>query len=98
MNACQLAARRQLLVATATLQRARLAHEAAGLRESLRPPSWAVPALAGVALGAVWLVRSAPRRNVAASTASPVWALRALTLWRALRALRRVWAAMNAPR
>jgi hypothetical protein len=98
MNARQLAARRQLLVATATLQRTRLAHEAADLREGLRPPSWAVPALAGVALGAVWLVRSARRRGVAASTASPVWALRALTFWRALRALRRVWAAMNAPR
>jgi hypothetical protein len=50
VNARQLAARRQLLVASATLQRVRLAHEAQTLRDACRPTLWAAPALGAVML------------------------------------------------
>lgn len=50
MNARQLALRRQFLVASATLQRVRLAHEVDMLRDALRPARWAVPALGGAVL------------------------------------------------
>ncbi|HET9977332.1 MAG TPA: hypothetical protein VFQ20_07860 [Burkholderiaceae bacterium] len=50
MNARQLALRRQLLVASATLQRVRLAHEVHLLRDACRPASWAAPALGGAVL------------------------------------------------
>ena len=50
MNARQLALRRQILVASATLQRVRLAHELHTLRDAFRPARWAAPALGGAVL------------------------------------------------
>jgi hypothetical protein len=70
----ELAARRQLLAANATLQRVRLAHDASALRTTLRPPGWAGVALTAAALVAIWSARRSTRRG--------------LPFWRALWALR----------
>ena len=98
MTARELAAQRQLLAAQATLQRVRLAHDVAALRNACRPPQqWRGVAglvLAASALAAVWWARSRAAHTAApAHTAGTVWALRGLTLWRAARALQRVWRA-----
>lgn len=95
MTAAQLAARRQLLAASATLQRLRLAHEVDAMRSGLmlRPPRWAGLALAGAALAAWWVRSSRERDDSSPQTVASVWALRGLTLWRAASALRRVWLA-----
>jgi hypothetical protein len=94
VSAKALAARRRLLAANATLQRVRLAHEMHTLREACRPPPWSGVALAGAALAAAWWTRGRARREPRAPQANAsVWALRGLTLWRAVRALRRVWLA-----
>lgn len=98
MTAHDLATRRRLLAANATLQRLRLVHDVDALRSACRPPRWAGVAVAGAALAAAaWARAQHLRRGPPAQTAAPVWALRALTLWRAVRALRRVWVA-NRPR
>jgi hypothetical protein len=97
MTARDLAARRQLLVANATLQRLRLAHDVDDLRLACRPPRGTGVALGVAALAAAWWARQSQRRaalpHTAATTAASVWALRGLTLWRAVSALRRVWLA-----
>jgi hypothetical protein len=95
VTADELAARRHLLAANATLQRVRLAREVHMLRAACRPPPWSGLALAGATLAAAWWARNqTTRRERGAPHARPsVWALRGLTLWRALRALRRVWLA-----
>lgn len=104
MTARELAARRRLLAANATLQRLRLAHDANALRNACRPPRWAGGALAGVALASValaaawWARGSRARLAPAPQTAASLWALRGLTLWRAVRALRRVWLARRSGR
>lgn len=87
-----LAARRQLLVACATLQRVRLAHEWQGLRAAAHPGRWAATAIgsAGVALTLSVLLN---RAHAAAPPRTGMWAARAFALWRVVRALRRVMAA-----
>lgn len=84
-----LTAHRQRLVACATLQRVRLVHEWHGVQAAVRPAQWAVAAagIAGVALAL------ASRRTHAARDVpvrAGVWAARALSLWRLVRALRRL--------
>ncbi len=92
MSARELAARRRLLAANATLQRVRMAHDLSALRSALRPPRWAGMALAGAALAALgWRRAERSRREPSPRSAASIWALRGLTLWRAVRALRRVW-------
>lgn len=86
MNELQaLRARRQLLVASAALQRLRLAYEWQGLRAAAQPARWATPAL--VATAAVLLWRTVGLRR---GTPSPSPALQlgaaALALWRLLHA------------
>jgi len=102
VTARELAARRQLLAANATLQRVRLAHDAAALRRAGRLPAYAGLAglaLAGAAVAAAWWSRQRhPAPAVSPPTAASVWALRGLTLWRAARALRRLWLADAPPR
>lgn len=94
MTARELAARRQLLAANATLQRVRLAHDLSALNQACRPPRWAGVALAGAALAAAWWARARrARREPALQATTSAWALRGLTLWRVARALRRVWLA-----
>jgi hypothetical protein len=98
VTARDLAARRRLLAANATLQRVRLAHDVHVVRQALQPSRWA--AWVGTASLAVTLgiglrlharaARQAPIQTPA-SLSLPTWALRGLTLWRALRALRRLW-------
>ena len=96
MTADELAAQRRLLAANATLQRIRLAHDVDGLRSACRPPRWAGVAVAGAALAAAWWVRARHQRHgPPAQTAVPVWALRGLTLWRAVLALGRVCVAQR---
>jgi hypothetical protein len=59
----QLAARRRLLAANATLQRLRLAHDVLALRQACRPVQWlpsAVRLLRGLAL---WRAARALRRR-----------------------------------
>jgi hypothetical protein len=85
-----LALRRQLLVASATLQRARLAQEWHDLGDALRPGPRSA---AGLALGLAALVWLRPRWEAAArratppqaSIGAPMWASAALTLWRLAR-------------
>ncbi len=99
MTADELATQRRLLAANATLQRVRLAHDVDGLRSACRPPHWTGLALAGAALAAaVWMRAQHLRHTPPAETTAPVWALRGLTLWRAVRALRRVWLAQRSRR
>jgi hypothetical protein len=95
VTASELAARRRLLAANATLQRLRLVHDVQGLRAACRPPRWAGVALAGAALTAAWWARSGAHREPASQLTASAWALRGLTLWRAVRALRRVWLAQR---
>jgi hypothetical protein len=52
-----LCARRQLLVATAALQRARLVHECDSLRAACQPSRWAMPAVVAGLSGIMALVR-----------------------------------------
>ena len=50
----------------------------------------------GAALAAAAQARAQYLRHTPpAQTTAPVWALRGLTLWRAVRALRRVWVAQR---
>jgi hypothetical protein len=97
MTRRELAARRRLLAANATLQRVRLVHDVAALRGACRPPRWAGVALAlagaGAALTAAWWARGHTPREPASQATASLWALRGLTLWRAVHALRRVWLA-----
>ncbi len=87
-----LAERRALLVATASMQRARLAHDVAQVRQASELPLRAgVVLVAGIALVAIVALVVSPRR-LARAPAS-VWWLRGLTLWRAVRALNHLWAA-----
>lgn len=84
MNELQaLRARRQLLVASATLQRLRLAYEWQGLRAAAQPARWATPALVATAAVLLW-------RTVGLRRGTPSPALRlgaaALALWRLLHA------------
>jgi hypothetical protein len=96
VTARELAARRRLLAANATLQRVRLVHDLSALRNACVPPRWAGVVLAGAALTAAWWARAGrTRREPALQTTASVWALRGLTLWRAVRALRRVWLAQR---
>jgi hypothetical protein len=85
-----------LLAANATLQRVRLVHDVNALRSACRPSRWAGVALAVAAWSAASWTHSHMRREPARQTSTaPVWALRGLTLWRAVRALRRVWRAQR---
>jgi hypothetical protein len=96
VTARELAARRQLLAANATLQRVRLAHDVSALRSACRPPRWTGVVLAGVALAAAgWARAGHTQREPALQTSASAWALRGVTLWRAVRALRRVWLAQR---
>jgi hypothetical protein len=95
VSARELAARRRLLVANATLQRVRLAHDVSMLRQSVRPPPWTGVALASAAVAAAWWARRHTHPPPALATTASAWALRGLTLWRAVRALRRVWLAQQ---
>jgi hypothetical protein len=96
VTARELAARRRLLAANATLQRVRLAHDVSALRSACRPPRWTGVVLAGAALTAAWWARAQrTRHEPALQTTASAWALRGLTLWRAVRALRRVWLAQQ---
>lgn len=79
-----LQARRQLLVASATLQRTRLAYEWQGLRAAASPGRWAAPAIAATA-AAAWLWRTAGARRSAPSPLLQLGAA-ALALWRGLHA------------
>jgi hypothetical protein len=98
-----LAQRRQLLAATATLQRARLAGEWHGLRTALRSGSRsATVAAATVGLATLALL---PRGTAALSAArepslasAPLWASVALTLWRVARVWLQRQAAGATPR
>jgi hypothetical protein len=87
-----LAARRQRLVACATLQRVRLAHEWQGLRAAARPGRWAATAIGGAGI-ALTLSMLVDRAHAAAPSRTGVWAARGFALWRLVRALRRVMAA-----
>ena len=87
MNQRELAARRQLLVATAVMQRVRLAHDMTSFRNSVEPPRWAAAALLGAAVLATVLAFSASRRAAPRAPASQWW-VRGLALWRAVTALR----------
>ncbi len=59
----QLAARRQLLAANATLQRVRLAHEVHALRQACRPAQW-LPSSGWLLRGlALWRAVRALRRR-----------------------------------
>lgn len=99
MTARELAARRRLLAASATLQRLRLAHEVHAMRSAWRPARWTGLAMAGAALAAAWWAQGrATRSDASPQTTASVWALRGLTLWRAVSALRRVWLANRPPR
>lgn len=100
----ELAARRRLLAANATLQRVRLAHDVQVVRQALQPSRWAawlgvtaVAAALGVALRTHARSWRAPLLQTAALPSLSVWALRGLTLWRAVRALRRLWLEKSAP-
>jgi hypothetical protein len=95
VTAGELAARRRLLAAHGTLQRVRLVHDVHTLREACRPPPWSGVALPGAALAAASWARgqTTGRQRSALQAGASVCALRGLTLWRALRALRRVWLA-----
>jgi hypothetical protein len=88
-----LAARRRLLVASATLQRARLAHEWHRLHEASRPALWAMPLLAAAALAAGALAAATRAHGAGRDPSSParaaVWATRVLLLWRLVQAWRR---------
>lgn len=96
MTARELAARRRLLAANATLQRVRLVHDVSVLRQSVRLPPWTGVALASAAVAAAWWARAErTRHQPAPQTTASAWALRGLTLWRAVRALRRVWLAQQ---
>ena len=95
MSAKALAARRRLLAANATLQRVRLVHDVSALRQTVRPPPWTGVALASAAVAAAWWARNHTRHEPAPRTTASAWALRGLTLWRAVRALRRVWLAQQ---
>lgn len=104
MTARELAARRRLLAANATLQRVRLAHDVHGARQALQPPRWAAwvgVAAVAAALGIGSRLHARTQREPSLQTAAPpslsVWALRGLTLWRAARALRRLWLEKPAP-
>jgi hypothetical protein len=98
VSARELAARRRLLAASATLQRVRLAHDMHALRQYLRPPPWAawvgVASLA-TALGVALRLQARTPHQAPPRTTASVWALRGLTLWRAVRALRRLWLAQQ---
>lgn len=104
MHAAALRERRRLLVASASLQRVRLALEWRDLRGAAQPPPWAAPLLAGTlfATALVALVRPRARPDDAApreprAPRDPAWALwgaRALALWRVAAALRRVLGAI----
>jgi hypothetical protein len=87
-----LAARRQLLVACATLQRVRLAHEWQGVRAAAQPGRWAATAIGGAGLALV-LSMLVHRAHAAAPSRTSVWVARGFALWRLVRALRRVMAA-----
>jgi hypothetical protein len=99
-----LALRRRLLVASATLQRARLAQEWHDLGDALRPGPRSTAAV--LAAGLVALVLLRPRGDIAARRASapqapigaPWWLSAALTLWRLARVLLRQRAAEAPPR
>jgi hypothetical protein len=83
-----LAQRRQVLVATATLQRARLAQEWQALRATVRPGPLGIAA-AAAGLAAITLRARASAARSARPRAvidAPLWASAALTLWRAARA------------
>jgi hypothetical protein len=95
VTARELAARRRLLAANATLQRVRLVHDVSVLRQTVRPPPWTGVALASAAGAAAWWARNHTRHQPAPQTTASAWALRGLTLWRAVRALRRVWLAQQ---
>jgi hypothetical protein len=90
-----LALRRQLLVASATLQRARLRQEWHGLGNALRPGPRSAAAALAAGLAAFVLLR--PRGGTAAGRATtpqapigaPLWLSAALTLWRLARVWRR---------
>jgi hypothetical protein len=92
VNAHALAQRRHLLVASATLQRVRFAHEVSALRVAWRPPPWTLPLLAFAATTAalMLLVRRRSRPSIDRATAWP-WIARAFTLWRAARVFARWW-------
>jgi hypothetical protein len=92
VNARALAQRRHLLVASATLQRVRFAHEVSALRLAWRPPPWTLPLLAFTATTAlVLLVRRRSPPAIGRATGWP-WIARAFTLWRAARVFARWWA------
>lgn len=56
-----LESRRQVLLATAALQRFALRGDVGSLRASLRPAAWTRPlAIAAVAMAGPWLVRRSP--------------------------------------
>jgi hypothetical protein len=104
VNAQALRARREALVARASLQRVRLWLEIGDLQRAVAPPRWAAPAL-GAALLAValrtWLSArradrnerdDAARHGSAPRAASwPLWSARALAFWRVALLLRRLW-------
>jgi len=92
VNAYALAQRRHLLVASATLQRVRLAHEVSALRVAWRPPPWTLPllALAATSAALMVLVRRRSPQSIERATGWP-WIARAFTLWRAARVFGRWW-------
>ncbi len=94
MSARDLMARKTLLLANATLQRVRLAHDIDSVRQAWRPPPGAGLVVGGAALVlALWArparAHGAPTASTAASASA--WALRGLTLWRAANTLLRTW-------
>jgi hypothetical protein len=87
-DAGPLALRRRLLVATATLQRVRLARDWQALRAAVRPGP-GLPAIALAGLAALALRARASAKHSAQPRPwidSPLWGSAALTLWRVARA------------
>jgi hypothetical protein len=73
-------------------KRLRLVRDVNALHSACRPPRWA-----GAALTTAWWARSRARLEPASQLTASAWALRGLTLWRAVRALWRLWLANSAP-
>lgn len=90
MSAEDLAQQRQLLVASAALQRARLVLDVRALRDAYEGSSLPGPAVSGIAQMLLRAALGFFGRSSAPSSSSawPVWLARGMAIWRAISAIR----------